>query len=88
MGIIPVHYSHLCFRCQWQLGTEKKELRKADDLAIFALSLADAEESLQILGVISNEYGLAIHLGKTEHMAIASIDISNTATFNEAHRGI
>ena len=51
-------------------GCYSKEQRYADDLVLMALTAADAEEMLNILGDIADDYGLSIHPDKTEYMVI------------------
>ena len=64
-------------------GIEMKEASYADDLAMLALNAADAEAMLDILGNISERYGLCIHPGKTEYMVFSSTFDDHTISFHE-----
>lgn len=66
-------------------GLNIKELRYADDLVLMALSRKHAEDMLAILGdIISEEYGLVIHPGKTEYLVIQKVLTDSTITFRGA----
>lgn len=59
-------------------GDKYWELRYADDLVLFARSAEDATFMLEKLDFIANSYGLKLHPGKTEHLALNGPDIPIT----------
>ena len=65
-------------------GIEMKEASYADDLVMLALNAEDAEAMLDILGNISERYGLHIHPGKTEYMVFSSTFDDHTISFRES----
>jgi len=65
-------------------GIVMKEASYADDLVMLALNADDAESMLDVLGNISERYGLHIHPRKTEYMVFSSTFDDHTLSFRDS----